>query len=213
SGEVSLSYGYNPQSVLLVVPHQSNWAAVHCLLTPSLSITPVRTLGLRGLAHSISFNNLLVDIAPISADTMYMLYSFLFLGIVAIAIGIAQSAYTRAYAYAHERYQRGGLIKTIESVQSLLGKSKATITTIRHALYQATLGDSYRLLNFAAQLKFMASTKLHVAVSDCLQVFGGYGYMEDFGIEKKYRDINTLGTIAGSPIFMEQFIAQLSMEE
>lgn len=213
-GEIPLSYGYNPQSVLLVVPHQSTWAAVHCTMSSAMGITPVRTLGLRGLAHSISFNNLQVDtIALLDEGTMRILYSFLFLGIVAIAIGIAQSAYTRAYAYANERYQRGGLIKTIESVQGLLAKSQATITTIRYALYQARLSDSYRLLNFAAQLKFMAGTKLPVAVSDCLQVFGGYGYMEDFGIEKKYRDIHTLATIAGSPIFMKQFIAQLSMEE
>ncbi len=214
NGTIPVAYGYMPNSILVCLPYKSKWSIAYFTELSSMTIQPIHTHGLRGLVHTITFNNSLINhIAYIDASSLMMLLAYTWLGIVAIALGIAKNAYTKAYQYAHERYQRGNLIKNIESIGMLLGESHAKITTIEHALYSLQWGDSYRLLHYAAQLKLMASTILTRAVSDCLQVFGGYGYMEDFGIEKKFRDIHTLAAIAGSPFFMKQYIAQMEMEE
>lgn len=214
TGEISVAFGYNPDSLLVLLPYDATWILTLCKNTTTLNIAPLRTHGLRGVAHKVIFNNTSVEhVATLNKSAIQTLFAFMWLGIAAIACGIAQSAYIKAFNYAHQRYQRGCIIKNIESVQMLLGSSKANIETARHALFSFDLCDSYSLLKQAARSKLTATTLCSQAVTDCLQVFGGYGYMEDFGIEKKFRDINTLTTIGGSPFFMKQFIAQMEMEE
>jgi alkylation response protein AidB-like acyl-CoA dehydrogenase len=44
------------------------------------------------------------------------------------------------------------------------------------------------------------------ATTDSLQVFGGYGYMEDYGMEKRLRDVTVLKSMAGTPQYLKQFI-------
>ena len=46
-------------------------------------------------------------------------------------------------------------------------------------------------------------------MSDMMQVFGGYGYMEEFGIERRLRDMQVLKLNAGSPLYLRKFIYDL----
>jgi alkylation response protein AidB-like acyl-CoA dehydrogenase len=50
------------------------------------------------------------------------------------------------------------------------------------------------------------------AVTDCLQTFGGYGYMEDFGMEKRLRDVTVLKSASGSPTYLKQIIFDIEKE-
>jgi len=206
-------YGYNPCYAIVCVPDTSGWSMLYFDSVQTILLQSIKTHGLRGLYYKARFNSDITATIPVSNHTIELLFAFFWLGIAAISIGIAQSAYLKAINYAHQRYQRGSVIKNIESVQMLLGASKAKIETAKNALFSFTASDSYLLLKHAAHSKLIVTTLCSQVVTDCLQVFGGYGYMEDFGIEKKFRDINTLATIGGSPFFMKQFIAQMEMEE
>ena len=50
------------------------------------------------------------------------------------------------------------------------------------------------------------------AVTDCLQTFGGYGYMEDYGMEKRLRDVTVLKSASGSSTYLKQLIFDIEKE-
>jgi len=123
------------------------------------------------------------------------------LGWSAIAVGNAESSHEAAVAYAADRYQGGGLIDAHHAVRGLLGDAASRIE-MANAHVQAV---SSEIESDAPSLRRAFATKLRVteacrsAVSDCLQVLGGYGYMEDHRLEKRLRDAMTLETIGIRP--------------
>ncbi len=135
-------------------------------------------------------------------------------GMSAIAVGIAKGAAAAARAYAAERYQGGSQIEEHPAVKMLIAGSEAAIETAEAMVF------SLKECNFTTprQLLKPAAAKLAVtelcarAVTDCLQVFGGYGYMEDFGMEKRLRDVTVLKSAFGSPLFLKQFVFDAEKE-
>lgn len=121
----------------------------------------------------------------------------LWLGLCAIAVGNARGALLAACDYAGQRYQGGQLIENHATVQLLLGAAEAAIAT-SHAsvLHHASQAD-WPSRRQAAMLKVRVVAECANAVSDCLQVFGGYGYMEDYRLEKRLRDALTLKSMCG----------------
>jgi alkylation response protein AidB-like acyl-CoA dehydrogenase len=116
------------------------------------------------------------------------------LGLSAISVGNAWGALGRAHAYALERRQGGAAIASHAAVQMLLGEAEARIATSEAALVQ--LGARLDL-RAAAMLHLRTSADCAAAVSDCLQVLGGNGYMEDYRLEKRLRDALTLRSLGG----------------
>ena len=116
------------------------------------------------------------------------------LGWSAIAVGNAEGAIDAAVAYAAERYQGGRLIESHEAVRVLLGDARSRIEMAEahvRAVSSDASNDAQALRHaFAAKLRVAESCRS--AVSDCLQVLGGYGYMEDYRLEKRLRDAMTL---------------------
>lgn len=136
------------------------------------------------------------------------------LGMTSIAAGIARGALAAAKKYAGERYQGGAIINHHPIMKKLIGGSEARLYAVEASLASC---DSHvknveEEARSALMLKQSACSLCGIAVTDCLQVFGGYGYMEDFGMEKRLRDIMALGCSLGSPVYAEQFIGA-SMED
>lgn len=135
-------------------------------------------------------------------------------GMSAIAAGIARGAVSAAKTYAAERYQGGGMIQDHPAVKKLIGASEARAAAAEAALGSLTAPPGTpRFLKEAAMAKLAATGLGAEAVTDSLQVFGGYGYMEDFGMEKRLRDIAVLKSAAGPPNYLTQFIADIGREE
>jgi hypothetical protein len=213
AGTVAMGYGWKPEYAVVCIPYDSGWHALYFDAVDTVIFCPLRTHGLRGAIASARFNSKIAHRISLKPGIMQTVLAFFWLGIAAISVGVARGAYDKAIAYAKQRYQRGGLIKDIEAVHMLLGTSRAKIESVWNALVSHFSLKLDSLLHHAAIMKYMASTLCAEAVSDCLQVFGGYGYMEDFGMEKKFRDINTLVNIGGSPFFMKRFIANMTKED
>lgn len=135
-------------------------------------------------------------------------------GMAAIAVGIARGAAAAARTYAAQRYQGGTQIEEHPAVKALIAGSEASIGAAESAVLSLSECSDFslRTLGKAAAVKLAATELCARAVTDCLQTFGGYGYMEDFGMEKRLRDVTVLKSAAGSPLYLRQLIFDVEKE-
>lgn len=112
----------------------------------------------------------------------------------AIACGNARGALRRAVAYARERYQGGAVIIEHALVRGMLGKSLADLRAAE-ALVDAALARGGDDLVLA---KVVATRHGEQLCLDAVQVFGGNGYMRDYGVEKHLRDARMLCLVGGN---------------
>ncbi len=112
------------------------------------------------------------------------------IGIGAQAIGMARAAFEAALAYAKERVAFGKPIFEHQAVQFRLAEMATQIEAARQLVHHAaSLKDAGRpCLKEAAMGKLVASEMAERVCSDAIQVFGGYGYVNDFPVERIYRD-------------------------
>jgi alkylation response protein AidB-like acyl-CoA dehydrogenase len=112
------------------------------------------------------------------------------LGIAAQAVGIARAALEHAVRYASERRQFGKPIKEFQAIQFKLADMATSVTAARSLLYSAAAakdrGES--ITQFSAMSKLLASETAMKVTTEALQIFGGYGYMKDYPVEKLFRD-------------------------
>jgi alkylation response protein AidB-like acyl-CoA dehydrogenase len=112
------------------------------------------------------------------------------ISIAALALGIAQGAYTAAINYAKERHQFGQPIANFQGISFKLAdmatEIEASELLIRSA---ADLKDEGRpVTKQSAMAKYYASEVAVRCATEAVQIFGGYGYTKDFPVEKFYRD-------------------------
>lgn len=112
------------------------------------------------------------------------------LGIAAQAIGIARAAFEAALTYSRERVQFGKAIAEHQSIANMLADMHTQINASRHLLlYAARLRTAgLPCLSEASQAKLFASEMAEKVCSMAIQVHGGYGYLEDYAVERHYRD-------------------------
>jgi len=105
--------------------------------------------------------------------------------------GMLREMHQRAMAYALVRYQGGKMIHEHDAVQNLVSPMLVAEPALL-ALAAATLEDTSRPGDGSASA--FAIEQLRSAGLDAVQTFGGYGYMEDYRVERYLRDANTLET-------------------
>lgn len=137
------------------------------------------------------------------------------IGMSSIAAGIATGAVKKAREYAANRYQGGCMIEEYAAVQILIADSEARADSAKSNVRELkninlTSIDS---LSACASAKLICMELCAKAVTDSLQVFGGYGYMEDFGMEKMLRDVTVLKSASGSTNYLKQLIFNLGRME
>ncbi len=112
------------------------------------------------------------------------------IGIGAMALGLAEGAYSKALDYARERRTFGKPIGAHQGVAFLLADMKVEIEAARHfLLHAARLKDQGRPFRLEAAMgKLFASEMAMRVTRNAIQVLGGYGYMTEYGVERYYRD-------------------------
>ena len=112
------------------------------------------------------------------------------IGIGAQLLGLAEGAWGHAARYAHERRQFGKPIAEFQAVQFTLAEMATEIEAARLMVYNAArlkdAGESY--VREAAMAKLFASQVAERVASQCVEVFGGNGFVRDYPAEKYYRD-------------------------
>ncbi len=111
-------------------------------------------------------------------------------GVGALAVGVARRAFDLANEYAHTRIQGGSYIFGHQAIGFKLVDMKIKIHTARLLVWLAawtnsTKGNDNEL---AAMAKIYPSEIAFEVAHDAMQIFGGYGYMKDYPIEKLFRD-------------------------
>ncbi len=112
------------------------------------------------------------------------------LGISAQAIGIARAAFEAARAYAMERKQFGQPIAEFQGVQFKLADMATRITAARALLHTVAAAKDRGVLvpGEVSMCKLFASEMAMWVTTQAIQVFGGYGYVKEYPVEKYFRD-------------------------
>ncbi|MGH7702841.1 MAG: acyl-CoA dehydrogenase [Gemmatimonadales bacterium] len=137
------------------------------------------------------------------------------IGIGAQMIGIARGALEAATAYVKERRQFGKAISEFQGVQFQLAQMSTDLEAARLMVYNAArLKDAGQPFNReAAMAKLFSSQVADRITSQCVELFGGYGYSKEYPAEKFYRDAK-IGTIyEGTSNMQLQTIAKLLLKE
>lgn len=133
------------------------------------------------------------------------------IGIGAQMIGVAQGALDHAIKYSKERVQFGKSISSFQAIQFQLAELAVETEAARLMVYNAArLKDAKQdYIKEAAMAKYFASHVAEKVASQCIEVFGGYGFTKDYPAEKYFRD-SKIGKIYEGTSFMQlQTIAKI----
>jgi butyryl-CoA dehydrogenase len=131
------------------------------------------------------------------------------IGIAAQAIGIARNALSEAIKYAREREQFGRPIAEFQSIQWMLADMATEVNAAQLLAYRAAVlrdrGD--RCAKEASIAKLYASEVAVRSADRAVQVHGGYGYIQDFPVERLYRDAKITQLYEGTSQVQRMVIA------
>lgn len=135
------------------------------------------------------------------------------IGIGAQMVGIAQGAYEAALNYTKEREQFGQTINSFQAVQFQLAEMAVEIEAARLLVYNAArrkdAGQPF--LKEAAIAKLYSSRTAEAVSSKAIELYGGYGYVKDYPVEKFWRDSKIGAIYEGTSNMQLQTIAKLIM--
>lgn len=161
---------------------------------------PVPSLGLRGCpAADVTITAGRAEAVFAEAIPAYLAVAEQYLAAAAaLSAGVCAGSFRAARAYAAERYQGGRMIIDYDMVRQMLANLAVAAETgkalFREMARLADRGEPAPLLIAGAVL---AADQAAAAASDGVQCLGGYGYMEDYGQEKRLRDAKQIAAIFG----------------
>ena len=112
-------------------------------------------------------------------------------GVAAQAVGLAQGALEYATVYAGHREQFGSPIISFQMIQAMLADMATKVEAARHLVYAAAKAvddGAPNVSKLSAMCKLFATDAAMEVTTNAVQIFGGYGYMRDYPIEKYMRD-------------------------
>jgi acyl-CoA dehydrogenase len=192
--------------------------------SPGISLgKPDRKMGQRG-AHTcdVTFDNVRVPAANLiggkEGEGFKMAMKVLDKGrihIAAICVGMAQRLLADSLAYASERKQFGEAIGDFQLVQAMLADSKTEVYAAECMVMDAARRrDAGRpVATEAACCKLFASEMCGRVADRAVQIFGGAGYMVEYGIERFYRDARLFRLYEGTSQIMQLVIGRNLMRE
>jgi len=132
------------------------------------------------------------------------------LHIAAVCVGIAERLIADAVAYATERRQFGKALSDFQLVQAMIADSKTETMAARALMLEtAALKDAGQPITLeAAAAKYFASEMVGRVADRAVQIFGGAGYIADYGIERLYRDVRLFRIYEGTSQIQQLVIAR-----
>ncbi|MEJ2597167.1 MAG: acyl-CoA dehydrogenase family protein [Anaerolineales bacterium] len=166
--------------------------------TPGLHIGPAeKKMGLKGSpTHAVTFEDVCVPIDYLLGEEGQGLQQTLQVldggrvGIGALAVGLAQSAFEAAASYAKQRQAFGKPIARFEAIQWMLADAATEIQAARFLVYHAAWrkGEGKPFNKEAAMAKLFATEMAERVCRNAIQIHGGYGYSREYPVELTYRD-------------------------
>jgi alkylation response protein AidB-like acyl-CoA dehydrogenase len=133
------------------------------------------------------------------------------LNISASALGAAQNALDMTLQYMSERKAFGKTIDQFQALQFRLAefetKLQSSRTFLRQAAWKVDTG-AHDATKFCAMAKLMVTDNAFEVANGCLQMFGGYGYLADYGVEKIVRDLRVHQILEGTNEIMRLIVSR-----
>jgi hypothetical protein len=116
------------------------------------------------------------------------------ISIAALSVGLAQGCLDACLKYTNERKQFGKFLSEFQATQFKLAEMHTNIEAARMLTYRAAWMKDNGIPNTkeAAEAKLFASEIAEREASEAVQIFGGYGYIKEYPVEKFYRDVKLL---------------------
>jgi alkylation response protein AidB-like acyl-CoA dehydrogenase len=132
------------------------------------------------------------------------------LGIAALAIGVAQAALEHALQYASERKQFGSAIRDFQGMQFKLANMATRIEAARALLLRAAAAKDAgeKVSKLSSMAKLFASEAAMYVTTEAVQVFGGYGYVKEYPVERLFRDAKVTEIYEGTSEIQRTVIAR-----
>ena len=132
------------------------------------------------------------------------------IGIAAQALGIAQGCLEESVAYAQQRRQFGHAIAEFQAIQWMLADMTTEIDAARLLTYRAAwlVEQGKTVTKEAAMAKLFASETVNRVAYKAIQIFGGYGYIKEFAVERFFRDARITTLYEGTSEIQRLVIAR-----
>jgi alkylation response protein AidB-like acyl-CoA dehydrogenase len=139
-------------------------------------------------------------------------------GVGAQGVGLAQGALDEAARYAREREQFGKKIISFQAIQHLLADMATQVEAARALVYSVARyidldKDTKEISKVSGMTKLFASDVAMKVTTDAVQIFGGYGYMREYPVEKMMRDAKILQIYEGTNQIQRNVIGQALIKE
>jgi cyclohexane-1-carbonyl-CoA dehydrogenase len=130
--------------------------------------------------------------------------------VAAQALGIAEGAFEQMERYSRERETFGKLLCEHQMIQQILADSATLIEASRGLVYRAAAqyDEGKRNTKLASMAKAFASDAAMKITTDAIQIFGGYGYMQDYPVERMFRDAKLTQIFEGANQIQRLVIAR-----
>jgi hypothetical protein len=137
------------------------------------------------------------------------------ISIAALSVGLAEGCLQAAIKYSSERKQFGKAINEFQSIQFKIAEMATNIEAARLLTFRAAIEkDSGVPINKSAAIaKLFASEMAEKAAGEAVQIFGGYGFIKDFPVEKFYRDVKLLTIGEGTSEIQRLVISRILISE
>jgi alkylation response protein AidB-like acyl-CoA dehydrogenase len=137
-------------------------------------------------------------------------------GMAAQALGVAQGAFEEAAKYSKERKQFGQPLCNFQGISFMLADMATEIEAARQLVYHAAItkdagGGDYSKL--AAMSKYFAGEMANRVAYKAVQIFGGYGYIKDYPVERMYRDARIATIYEGTSQVQQMVISGIVLKE
>ncbi|HZW67213.1 MAG TPA: acyl-CoA dehydrogenase family protein [Pseudogracilibacillus sp.] len=141
--------------------------------------------------------------------------------VAAQALGIAQGAYDASLAYVKEREQFGRSISSFQAIQFMLADMAIQIEAARGLVYRAAskvnditaTGKNPELTKASSMAKTYASDVAMKVTTDAVQLLGGYGYIQDYSVERMMRDAKITQIYEGTNQIQRVIISKIILNE
>ncbi|MBI2903019.1 MAG: acyl-CoA dehydrogenase family protein [Candidatus Methylomirabilis oxyfera] len=189
---------------------------------PVISGEPIKTIGYHGMrSFSLSLQDCPVPaknlIGGVENKGFYQLmatYESARIQTAARAVGVAQAAFEAALKYSKERVQFGQPIASFQAIRHKLADMATEIEAARRLTYYACeMKDRGARCDLEAGMaKVFAAEMAERVTSEAMQVFGGYGYSQEFPVQRYWRDARVFRIFEGTSEIQREVIAKRLLE-
>ena len=137
------------------------------------------------------------------------------INVAAQSVGMALGAFERALKYSKERKQFGRSLSSFQVIQHKLADMALEIESAKLLVYKAAWFASRGKIipKLACMAKTIATANAIRVISEAMQIFGGYGYLADYDIERFYRDIRISSIYEGTTEIQKNVVARILLQE